>query len=85
MGTRNKIFFLPLFRVVHFAFFFLLWNNLVNLKFIKNNLLKRNSFLFQNQFLFIFINENAIITKKPFLGATCVAWLEMVGKHFWKI
>jgi hypothetical protein len=29
--------------------------------------------------------ENAIITKKPFLGATCVAWLEMGGKIFWKI
>jgi hypothetical protein len=29
--------------------------------------------------------ENAIITKKPFLGATCVAGLEMGGKIFRKI
>jgi hypothetical protein len=54
METRNKIFFLPLFRVVHFVFFILLWNSLVNLKFIKNKFLKRNSFLFQKPIFIYF-------------------------------
>jgi hypothetical protein len=32
-----------------------------------------------------FLLENAVITKTPFLGATCVAGLEMGGKIFQKI
>jgi hypothetical protein len=41
-----------------------------------------------NFFLFVLTKlllENAIITKKPFLGATCVSGLEMGGKIFRKI
>ncbi len=57
METTNKIFFLLLNRVVHFVFFFLLCNSLVYLKFIKNNFLEENSFLFQKQIFINFIDK----------------------------
>jgi hypothetical protein len=51
---------------------------------MKNKFLKGNYFLFQKLIFIILLMklllENAIITKKPFLGATCVAGLEMGGK-----
>ncbi len=57
METTNKIIFWPLNRVVNFVFFFLLWNYLVNLKFIKKNFWKEIFSSFRKQFVFIFINK----------------------------
>jgi hypothetical protein len=83
METTTKIIFWPLNRVVHFVFFFLLWTSLGG-----SFLSERISSPETNFYLFLLTKlllENAIITKKPFLGVTCVAGLEMGGNIFRKI
>ncbi len=87
-GNNNKRVVWPLNRVVHLFLFFLLWISLVNLKFIKNQFLKENSFFFQKPIFFwidLMIGWKFNNKKTPFLGVDCPAGLEIEGKMFQKI
>ncbi len=82
METTNKIVFLVLKSCRPFRFLFSFVDFPSQLKIYQKYVSKINFYLFLLTKLLL---ENAIITKTPFLGATCVAGLEMGGKIFLKI